>query len=199
MKRTSDRDLIAQARNIAERSEHLFAHVEENLRRIDEWSAAASSSPTGEGVRGGDVSTPTERRAVPNHKRCNLPHNHTRSCSPDVWREDPFVRVRSSLELRLKAVDGALSSYEATARRLSIMDQDEARKLAEDDAITGSECTNRHCQSWIPGTPENRSRSGRCKRCFDWWVDHGRTDDRPHRLVHRSPEPDCAQCRKAAA
>lgn len=192
----SDTQLQHLADHLAERTLRAATDLPLLLLRLDEWSPAATTSPSTDGGRAGGTSKPVERKTIPNScDRGEDPdHEHSKECRvKDQWRIDDHVKKRRELVGFFDTLERALNDYDRIVRFLTPLEQEKARRLAEEEAATGSTCANGNCGAWITGTRDDRARAGRCNVCYEFHRTHG-GDDRPHALVHREPIPECNQC-----
>ena len=185
--RTNSRDMTALARANAERSKDVAERLPKALRRAIDWTPATVSTTTGPGVAGGDTSTLDSKITDRNGDLREL-------------GGDTHTKAVQTIVTELNAVDAAHTRLEEALHQLEVLDPIQARKLAEAESATGRDCVNPACRTWIPNTPENREREGRCEPCYRWRKRREKEghpgEDRPHRLVHRALVDDCLDCHR---
>ncbi len=184
MSRPTDRDLTKLAGELSERMMRVELDLPVLLLRIQEWTPAATTSPNGDGVRGGGISNPTADKALP----------RTPPDRKDQWRDDEFTRARNTAIATLKGIQKLLDGYDGSVvATLAILEQSQAQRLAEQEAAVSSTCANPSCRNVISGLGNDRPRRGRCNACRVYEETHN-GQERPHRLVHRVPLSECEQC-----
>lgn len=188
MSRVRSADLIALARANAERAAEVHRRLPVALSNALDWLPSGVSNGTGPKTSGGDHGVGLDQKLNPDGK------GELRG------RSDPHAALIRAAAAGLASIDRLTTDLEATLRKLTALDPDEARRLAEEAGAVTWECSNPACREVFIYSPDCRPRGGQCKKCFDYWSDPRHLHEyRPHRLVHRTPAPACEDCRRVWA
>jgi hypothetical protein len=169
------RDLLAQLDWLNAGMTELEADCETVLKRAVADHDDGTSSGSGPKVAGGHYGEDgAENGRVPSMVLAR------------AERGNPIEQAVARLVGRVITMRAALHDALADAAFLKGLDPELARELVLEKKPTAAgrgDCENPSCRRFVPGTPKDRLRSGRCDACRKWRINHA-GEERPREVCH---------------